>query len=134
NYKDLTQGVMRHKKGYIGEISYDENRFRGEVVSLASKLKNPILEETSVLCRVKRFMDSRCNVQPGSQTLDGYDVTRVGTVSAVDSTDAGRVLTIPAADDIPDGYYNYGRLTVTSPLSPNKDVERKIRKHTGAVI
>lgn len=65
NYTDLTQGDIKLKKGWLGEVSLKNNQFIAEVRGLTQKLTQTIGELYSPSCRAT-LGDSRCKVDLSS--------------------------------------------------------------------
>lgn len=77
NVTDLSQGVITHRRGWLGEVSIKNGQFIAEVRGLAQKLQQNIVELYTPTCRAV-FGDSRCKV-----ALAGF--TYNGTVNTVTS-------------------------------------------------
>ncbi len=77
NVLDLTQGIILHRRGWVGEISLKNNQFIAEVRGLSQKLQQNIVELYSPTCRAI-FCDTRCKLSKPTYTF-------AGTVTAVTS-------------------------------------------------
>jgi uncharacterized phage protein (TIGR02218 family) len=70
NVTDLTQGVITHRRGWLGEVSLKNGQFIAEVRGLTQKLSQNIVELYSPTCRAV-FGDGRCKVNKASFTVGG---------------------------------------------------------------
>ena len=68
NYKDLSQGALRLRRGYIGEVRREGERFVGELRGLLQAFEQELVELYSPACRADLF-DGRCKLDPGPFTL-----------------------------------------------------------------
>lgn len=102
NWSDLTQGALKLRRGWLGEVSHGDLAFNAELRGLAQRLQQIVGEFYSPLCRAE-LGDSRCQVN-----LASYTVT--GTVTGV--TD-NRVF-VDGSRSEADHWFRYGVLTWTS--------------------
>ena len=70
NVTDLSQGIITHRRGWLGEVSVKNGQFVAEVRGLAQKLQQNIGELFSPTCRAV-FGDARCKVNLASFTFAG---------------------------------------------------------------
>jgi len=70
NVTDLTQGIITHRRGWLGEVSLKNGQFIAEVRGLTQKLSQNIVELYSPTCRAV-FGDGRCKVNKASFTASG---------------------------------------------------------------
>jgi uncharacterized phage protein (TIGR02218 family) len=70
NVADLTQGIILHRRGWLGEVSLKNGQFIAEVRGLAQKLSQNIVELYSPTCRAV-LGDARCKVALGAFTASG---------------------------------------------------------------
>lgn len=70
NVTDLSQGVVIHRRGWLGEVSLKNGQFIAEVRGLTQKLSQNIVELYSPTCRAV-FGDGRCKVNLASFTVSG---------------------------------------------------------------
>lgn len=77
NVTDLTQGIITHRRGWLGEVTLKNGQFVAEVRGLAQKLSQNIVELYSPTCRAI-FGDGRCKANLASYTVGGS----VNTVSS----------------------------------------------------
>lgn len=131
NYEDLSQGVMWHKRGNLGDIKWGRAQFTAELRALAQRLSAEILELTSLICRVRQLGDERCKVNLNGTTLDGLSIKKTGTITSVSSRRQFDTADIAAyaADR-----FAYGRVRITNPLSKNYNVWRKVRSNNSNTI
>lgn len=121
NYKDLTQGALLQRKGWLGEVRTGKTVFTAELRGMAQKLQQTIGELYSPTCRAT-LGDARCG-----KDLTAFTFT--GTVETVTSnrqfTDSGLVQA--------DAYFDYGLITWTGGLNVGLSMEVKTYT-TGAVL
>ena len=76
NYNDLTQGDIKLKKGWLGEVRLKNNQFIAEIRGLTQRLTQTIGELYSPSCRAT-LGDARCGVNLANHQF----ITTVTTVS-----------------------------------------------------
>jgi uncharacterized phage protein (TIGR02218 family) len=118
NYADVTQGIMRLRKGWLGEIEIRNQQFIAEIRGLTQKLAQHCGELYAPICRAQ-LGDARCKVN-----LAAYRVT--GTVTAVSTTqshftDTARSETI--------GHFNGGKVTFTT--GQNSGISAEVKESRG---
>lgn len=84
NYNDLSQGILKLRRGWLGEVSIQKQQFVAEVRGLTQRLSQTIGELYSVSCRAS-LGDSRCKVDLGSHTVTGTVTTVVSNQEFKDS-------------------------------------------------
>ncbi|MEK6746868.1 MAG: DUF2163 domain-containing protein [Rickettsiales bacterium] len=113
NYNDITQGKLKLRRGWLGEVSLVNQQFVAEVRGLTQRLSQTIGELYSASCRAT-FADLRCKINPASYTV-------TGTVSSVTSTrefiDSSRAET--------SGLFNFGKITFSSGANNGLSMEVK---------
>ena len=113
NYEDLSQGTLKLRRGWLGEVQLNKQHFIAEVRGLTQKLAQHIGELYSPICRAQ-LGDERCGVN-----LPTHQVT--GTVSSVMSsqrfTDINRIEAV--------GYFDLGRVTFTG--GANNGLSREVK-------
>ncbi len=102
NYKDLTQGALKLKRGWLGEVSHYKQQFVAEVRGLTQRLSQTVGELYSSSCRAA-LGDSRCKINLTTSTVTGTITT---PVSNAEFMDASRTET--------SGTYSFGTITFTS--------------------
>lgn len=70
NVADLLQGIILHRRGWLGEVSLKNGQFVAEVRGLAQKLSQNIVELYSPTCRAV-LGDARCKANLASFTFAG---------------------------------------------------------------
>jgi len=121
NYKDITQGALLQRKGWLGEVRTGKTVFTAELRGMAQKLQQTVGELYSPSCRAT-LGDTRCG-----KDLTAFTFT--GTVETVTSnrqfTDSGLVQA--------DAYFDYGLITWTGGL--NVGLSMEVKTYTvGAVL
>lgn len=67
NYKDLSQGALKLRRSYIGEVRREGTAFVGELRGLLQLFEQELVELYSPACRADLF-DSRCKLDPAAFT------------------------------------------------------------------
>lgn len=70
NVADLSQGIITHRRGWLGEVTLKNGQFIAEVRGLSQKLSQNIGEIFSPTCRAV-FGDSRCKINIASYSVSG---------------------------------------------------------------
>ena len=115
NYQDTTQGSLRLRRGWLGELSIHKQQFIAEVRGLSQKLAQTIGELYSPSCRAT-LGDSRCKVNLASYTVSGTAVNIISNQAFVDSA---------RSEDT--GKFNFGVITFTS--GANSGLSMEIKEH-----
>lgn len=118
NVTDLSQGVITHRRGWLGEVTLKNGQFIAEVRGLAQKLSQNIVELYSPTCRAV-FGDGRCKVNLASYTVGGT----VDTVS-------NRQVFISNAMTQAAGYFSGGEIAWLSGANAGRRME--IKEFSGA--
>lgn len=121
NYADLTQGALKLKKGWLGEVTLEQNHFVAEVTGLAQKLSQTVGELYSPSCRAT-LGDSRCSVNLAAHTFTGSVTSAADRQQFIDST-----LTEPS------GGFVHGNVTFTSGLNNGLGAEIKEYSYASGV-
>ena len=113
NVTDLTQGIIQHRRGWLGEVSLKNGQFITEVRGLAQKLSQNIVELYSPTCRAV-LGDTCCKVALGAFTASG-------TVNTVTSRQLfiSNVLTQAA------GYFSSGEVVWLTGANAGRRMEIK---------
>jgi uncharacterized phage protein (TIGR02218 family) len=116
NWNDLSQGIMRLRRGFMGEISaMPSGVFQGELRGLVQRLVAKVGDVYSAECRAD-LGDTKCKV-----VLSGFTVS--ATVASV--TDARQfVLTLTEPRAV-DGWFANGALSWTSGNNNGRSMEIK---------
>ena len=115
NYRDLAQGTLPLRRGWIGEITWNGRRFVAEIRGLSQKLSQTIGELYSPTCRAT-LGDARCKVDMTSRTV-------TGTVTHITS----EVIFSDETRSEPAGTFNNGILTFLT--GRNKDLNIEIKEY-----
>lgn len=113
NYNDLSQGALKLRRGWLGEVSLHKQQFVAEVRGLAQRLAQTIGELFSPSCRAT-LGDARCKVDLGPHTVTGSVTTAVSNQQFKDTarTEAA-------------GLFTSGLLTFTSGDNNGLSIEVK---------
>lgn len=121
NYKDFTMGHAERRVGFLGAT--EVGRFTGtpEMLSLSSKLAEPVGGSYNIECDVVELGDTRCGFDLAGNTVDGYRATIPAHVTAVLNRQQFTVAfnqTIKPSDGsvllAPDKFYLKGKALFTS--------------------
>jgi uncharacterized phage protein (TIGR02218 family) len=113
NYNDLTQGALKLRRGWLGEVSLQKHHFVAEVRGLTQRLSQTIGELYSPSCRAT-LGDGRCTVNLASHTVNGSVTTFLSNQEFKDSA---------RTED--SGIYSLGVLTFTSGANNGLSIEVK---------
>lgn len=104
NWADLSQGLLKIKRGTVGAITRDGSGYRFEIKGLTDALSATIGDTYTRACRYA-FGDSRCTINAASASWQ-----KSGTLTAVASalafSDSSRTET--------DGFFTHGKITFIS--------------------
>jgi uncharacterized phage protein (TIGR02218 family) len=115
NWQALGQGILRLRRGWLGDVTLEDGQYRAELRGLTQILAAQRVELYSPECRAD-LGDERCKVDLGP-------FTRTGAVTGVGSR---RVFTVDAPDLEPEpGYYDGGVMTFTSGANQGLRMEIK---------
>jgi len=124
NYEDLSMGRMWLKRGWIGQVSVQDQVYTAEVRGMAQMLQIQALELYSPGCRYD-LGSARCGFNLLGNMPDATPATVTGTVTAVLDNglfeDTGRT-------EILDNIFSYGLLTWTSGL--NTGLAKEVEEYT----
>jgi uncharacterized phage protein (TIGR02218 family) len=98
NWADVTQGVMQLRRGWLGEVTLQNERYTAELRGLHDVLQHEIGEYYTAECR-HALGDAACGVALASYRVNG---------SVTGGLDAARFF--DAAQASADGWLNYGTL------------------------
>lgn len=125
NYNDVSQGIIKMRRGWLGEVSLTRQHFVAEVRGLTQLLSQDIGDYFSASCRAS-LGDTRCKVDMASHTVTG-SVTVSGSRSQF--TDSGRAEA--------SALFTSGKITFTSGANNGLSMEVKEyvqRSGVGGVI
>ncbi len=115
NYRDLSQGDLNLRTGWLGEVTLQDGAFVAEVRGLTQAFSQRIGESYSKTCRAS-LGDGRCKVDLPSVTVSGTVTSANGSLSLTDS-----------ARTEANGHFNYGKMTFTS--GANQGVEMEVKEY-----
>lgn len=104
NWADLSQGLLKLKRGTIGTISSDGNGYRFEIKGLADALETTIGDIYTKACRYA-FGDASCTVNTASATY-----RKTGTLTSITNSITFTDSTRGEAA----GFFTHGKITFTS--------------------
>ncbi len=113
NYTDLSQGSLKLKRGWLGEVAHYKQQFIAEVRGLTQRLSQTIGELYSASCRAT-LGDSRCKVDLSLSTVIGSVTSAVSNLQFLDTTRTE-----------PSGIYSFGTVTFTSGANAGFSMEVK---------
>lgn len=117
NYEDVSQGTLKLRRGWLGEVSLQGGRFSAEVRGLAQALAHNIGELYSPSCRAA-LGDARCKVNLASHTV-------TGTVDAVSGEERQHFSDLSRSEA--SGTFMAGKVTFTS--GANSGLSMEIKEH-----
>ena len=117
NYADLSQGALKLRRGWLGEVSLSGGHFVAEVRGLAQALSQNIGELYSPSCRAS-LGDGRCNVNLASHTVTG-SITSLASESRQEFTDSARTDA--------SGIFTFGKITFIS--GANSGISMEVKEH-----
>lgn len=115
NYADLSQGSMKLKRGWLGEVSFFKQQFIAEVRGLTQRLSQTMGELYSSSCRAS-LGDSRCKINLALHTVTGSVTVSSGTSQFTDTsrTEAS-------------GTFSFGTITFTS--GANNGISMEVKEY-----
>jgi uncharacterized phage protein (TIGR02218 family) len=120
NWKDLTMGCEKLKRGWFGEISHGDHTFSNEIRGLSQMLQSTITEVITPGCKADLF-DVRCGVV-ATEGVWKFSAKAVSTIVS-----AQRQFTVSALTQAA-GFFTGGYLTWTT--GPNTGLSMEIKGHT----
>lgn len=127
SWKNPSYGKMVVFKGNIGEVGWDENGFKADVVSVMKQLERNIGYVYTSSCRHELF-GSAGPGRIGACTLSASAFTHTGTITAISVNKWKFTVSISQADD----YFSNGVITFTS--GNNAGLSATVKKQTGQAI
>ncbi|MEZ5691478.1 MAG: DUF2163 domain-containing protein [Rickettsiales bacterium] len=122
NYSDLTQGKLKLRRGWLGEVAIRSSQFVVEVRGLTQRLSQKFGELYSASCRAS-FTDSRCKLDAASFTVSGSVTFVTSNQEFFDSTRLES-----------SGIYNFGKISFTSGDNSGLSMELKEFISGGRII
>lgn len=83
NYKDFSMGYAERRVGFLGRTEIGKFSAKPELISLSSKLAQPVGQSFNADCDVEELGDTRCGVDLNGFTADGFRIRTTGTVASV---------------------------------------------------
>jgi uncharacterized phage protein (TIGR02218 family) len=120
NWKDLTMGCEKLKRGWFGEISHGDNSFSNEIRGITQRLQSTITEGITPGCKADLF-DTRC----GKTKVEG--VNQFSNVAVSTIVSAQRQFTCTALTQAA-GTFTGGEVTWTTGANVGRSME--IKGHT----
>jgi len=121
NYTDLTQGAIKLRRGWLGEVSLHKHHFVVEVRGLTQRLSQTIGELYSASCRAT-LGDNRCKVNMAAHTV-------TGTVDSAGSPSQFSDMARTEASDM----FTFGTVTFSSGANNGLAMEVKEYRHNEAI-
>lgn len=117
NYADLTQGALKLRRGWLGEVTLKNQQFVGEIRGLTQLLSQTIGELYSPSCRAQ-LGDSRCKVTMAAHTA-------TGTVTDVTNS---RIFKDSSRSE-ESGTFDFGKITFTG--GANDGISMEVKEFAG---
>ena len=116
NWADLTQGIIRLRRGTWGELSLMDTYYKAEERGLMQELTKPVCEAYTAEC-LAVLGDARCGI-------DIEALKETATVSAVTDLKTFSVTGLTQASD----YFNYGKIIGLT--GPNAGLKGEVKSYT----
>ncbi len=116
NYQDTTQGIIKLRRGWLGEVSLSRQHFVAEMRGLTQLLSQDIGEYFSPSCRAA-LGDMRCKVNLAAHTVTGSVASSTSRTALVDSTRTEAT-----------GIFSAGKITFTS--GANNGVSMEVKEYS----
>ncbi len=113
NYTDLTQGALKLKRGWLGEVAFHKHYFVAEVRGLTQRLSQVMGELYSPSCRAT-LGDARCKMNLAAHTVVGSVTTGVSNQEFIDNSRSEL-----------SSIFSLGKITFTSGANDGFSVEVK---------
>lgn len=124
NYEDLSMGRMWLKRGWVGQVSVQDQVYTAEIRGMAQMLQIQALELYSPGCRYD-LGSARCTFNLLGNMPDSTPATVTGVVTAV--IDNGLFIDTARTETV-DNIFSYGLLTWTSGL--NTGLSKEVEEYT----
>jgi len=125
NWAELSQGKNRLKRGTIGQITVDGEKFTAEIRGLSQYLQTSIGEVCSKFCKADLF-DERCKV-PETEGVWKFTAVPVTKVTSYREMEFSLVSPPP-----PDDFFTNGKIQGVA--GENTGITREVQTHTGNLI
>ena len=133
NWADLTQGVLRQKRGWLGEVTHEGGSFKAEVRDLVSALNASIGELVSPAC-LADLGDTRCGVDTTDYTATGEVLSATDNRNFDTDLSGATVRLTPSTTGAPPvDYFQAGFVTWLTGANAGRRMEVKAYAADGAV-
>lgn len=136
NFRDFSMGHAERRVGFLGEVDVGQFAAVPELLSLSSKLEQPIGRTFKSDCDVVKLGDARCKVNLAGNTADGWKITVSAHVGIVLNRQQFTVVfdepvkpAEPSITLVPDSLYELGDVLFLS--GANAGAEAQIMNNTG---
>lgn len=135
NWADLTMGVLRQMRGWLGEVSIEGGGYKAELRGLADALNKNVGEIVGPACTAT-LGDARCKMVLADYTATGEVTAVVDARREFDSDLASAVvrLTPGSTGAPPDDYFATGLLTWDTGANAGRRMEVKTNAADGRVV
>ena len=125
NWSDLTQGILKQRRGTLGEVtSSPQGWFSGELRGMSQLLQQQIVEQYGPTCRADLF-DSRCGLDKTNYISLGH------AASVTDKTHINIVIDTPSTIyTANDDWFKFGVLKWATGLNTGRAIEVKSWNHS----
>lgn len=115
NYQDVSQGILRQRIGWIGEVRVQGQQFVAELRGFSQALAGQVGSHYTPVCRAN-FADARCKLSAASYTVSGA-VSSASSAARHQFTDTSR------SEDA--NHFAFGNVTFTSGSNAGLSMEVK---------
>ena len=130
NFRDLSMGHAERRIGFFGAIPIGRYAAKPEILSLSSKLSQPVGRTCQLLCDVVELGDARCKVNLSGITQTGYKITTTAHVTTILNRQQFSIAfdenikpAEPSVTTAADNLYERGHLTFLSGNNSGADVQ-----------
>lgn len=123
NWKDLTMGCRKIKRGHFGQISIGRDKFSNEVRGITQRLQQTLGDIVTPACNADLF-DTRCGV------VATEGIWKHSGVAITTATSTRLFTAASLSQDA--GFYNGGKVTWTTGL--NAGLSKEIKSHTAGGV
>lgn len=133
NWRDLSQGALRLRRGWLGEVTIKDTQYAAEVRGMTSALNATIAEIVGPSCTAE-LGDVRCRADLADYTASGT-VTSVSSDRTFDTDLPGATvrLTPSTTGNPPASYFSLGILTWTTGVNVGRTMDVRTYTITGEI-
>jgi len=132
NWADLSMGQLKQMRGWLGEVSVEDQKYKAELRGLMSALNASVGEPYGPSCRA-RLGDERCQKNLTEYTAAGtVFVATSGREFTTDLPAQTVRLTPTTTGAPPDGYFDAGLLTWLTGL--NAGLRAEVKRYEGGDV